>query len=74
MKVVLKTRAGVRGEVKLVDGTAVGSNTRTRLLMDMTKIIEPDTFKVLTPSDGERYLRALPDVLSGAYMVANLVE
>jgi hypothetical protein len=75
MKVVLSTRAGKRGEITLDEnGVAVGSNARTRSLMNGTRITEPDTFKRLEPKDGERYLRALPDNLSGAYVVADFVE
>jgi hypothetical protein len=73
VKAVLKTWQGKLGEVRLEGGRAVGSNARTRRLLEQTEITEPDTFKRLEPSDGERYLRALPANLSGAYASADLV-
>ena len=74
MQVVLKTWQGTQGEVRLEDGRAIGSNARTRRLLEQTEITEPDTLNTLEPSDGERYLRALPDNLSGAYLLACLVD
>jgi hypothetical protein len=74
MQVVLKTRQGTRGEVRLEGGRAVGSNARTRRLLEQTEITEPGTLKTLEPSDGDRYLRALPDNLSGAYLLAVRVD
>ena len=38
-----------------------------------TKIVQPETFDVLHPSEGERYLRALPAAFRSAYFVV-LVE
>ena len=73
MQVVLKTWQGTQGEVRLEDGRAIGSNARTRRLLEQTEITEPDTLNTLQPSDGERYLRALPDNLSGAYLTADFV-
>jgi hypothetical protein len=73
MQVVLKTWQGTQGEVRLEDGRAIGSNARTRRLLEQTEITEPDTLNTLEPSDGERYLRALPDNLSGAYLTADFV-
>jgi hypothetical protein len=73
MQVVLKTWQGTQGEVRLEGGRAVGSNARTRRLLEQTEITEPDTLNTLEPSDGERYLRALPANLSGMYATADLV-
>ena len=39
-----------------------------------TTIIEAGTTEVVWPEDGERYLRALPRALQGAYTAAVLVE
>jgi hypothetical protein len=74
VKVELHTWTGEVGEVRLEHGRAVGSNERTRHLIASTKIIEPETFDLLDPSEGERYLRALPAAFHGAYFVAVLVE
>jgi hypothetical protein len=74
MQVVLKTWQGTQGEVRLEGGRAIGSNARTRRLLEQTEITEPDTLETLEPSHGERYLRALPDNLSGAYLLAELVD
>jgi hypothetical protein len=73
MKAVLRTRHGKRGEIRFEKGRAVGSNARTRRLLEQTQITEPGTLKTLEPSDGERYLRALPANLSGMYATADLV-
>jgi hypothetical protein len=62
------------GEVRLERGHAVGSNERTRRLIASTKIIEPGTLELLRPSDGERYLRALPATFRGAYLAAVLAK
>jgi hypothetical protein len=62
------------GEVRLERGHAVGSNDPTRRLVASTKIIEPGTLELLRPSDGERYVRALPATFRGAYLVAVLAE
>jgi hypothetical protein len=74
VKVELHTWTGGVGEVRLDRGRAVGSNERTRRLIASTKIVEPETFDLLRPSEGERYLRALPATLSGSYLTAVLVE
>jgi hypothetical protein len=73
VKVELRTWAGAVGEVRLERGRAVGSNERTRQLIASTKIVEPETFDLLRPSEGERYLRALPAAFHGMYLVAVLV-
>ena len=44
----------------LEHGQALGLNERTRHLIASTKIVEPETFDLLRPSEGERYLRELP--------------
>jgi hypothetical protein len=74
VKVELHTWTGEVGEVRLERGRAVGSNERARRLITSTKIIEPETFELLRPSEGERYLRALPAAFRGTYLVAVLVE
>ena len=74
VKVELQTWTGKVGEVRLEHGRAVGSNTHIRRLIASTKIVEPETFDLLHPSEGERYLRALPAAFRGAYFVAVLVE
>jgi hypothetical protein len=74
VKVELRTWAGAVGEVRLERGRAVGSNASTRRLIASTKIVEPETFDLLRPSEGVRYLRALPDAFRGSYFVAVLVE
>jgi hypothetical protein len=73
LQVVLKTWQGTQGEVRLEGGRAVGSNARTRRLLEQTESTEPDTLNTLEPSDGERYLRALPANLSGMSATADLV-
>jgi len=74
VKVELQTWTGKVGEVRLEHGRAVGSNAHIRRLIASTKIVEPETFDLLHPSEGERYLRALPAAFRGAYFVAVLVE
>jgi hypothetical protein len=74
VKVELQSWTGEVGEVRLVRGRAVGSNVRSRRLIASTRIIEPETFDLLRPSEGERYLRGLPAAFRGAYLVAVLVE
>ena len=74
MKVELRTWTGEVGEVRLEHGHAVGSNERTRQLIASTKIVEPETFDLVHPSEGERYLRVLPTAFRSAYLVAVLVE
>jgi hypothetical protein len=74
VKVELRTWTGQLGEVRLRDGRAVGSNERARQLIASTRIVEPETFDLLLPSEGERYLRALPATFRGTYLVAVLVE
>ena len=49
-------------------------HTRARHWLDSTTIIEAGTTEVVWPEDGERYLRALPRALRGAYTAAVLVE
>lgn len=73
MKVELQTWTGEVGEVRLEHGGAVGSNERTRHLIASTRIVESETFDLLRPGEGERYLRALPAAFRGAYLVAVLV-
>lgn len=74
MKVEIRGWRGKRGEVALVNGRAVGSTAAIRHWLDTTTIIEVGTTEVVWPEDGERYLRALPRALSGAYTAAVLVE
>jgi hypothetical protein len=74
VKVELGTWTRKVGEVRLERGRAVGSNERTRRLIASTKIIEPETFDLVGPSEGERYLRALPAAFRGTHFVAVLVE
>ena len=74
MKVELHTWTGEVGEVRLERGRAVGSNERARHLIASTRIIEPETFDLVRPSEGERYLRVLPTAFRSAYFVAVLVE
>jgi hypothetical protein len=74
VKVELRTWTGEVGEVRLEHGRAVGSNERTRHLIASTRIVEPETFDLLHPSEGERYLRGLPAAFHGTYLVAVLVE
>jgi hypothetical protein len=74
VKVELQTWTGEVGQVRLERGRAVGSNEHTRQLIASTEIVEPETFDVVRPSEGERYLRALPAAFRGTYLVAVLVE
>ena len=74
MKVEIRGWRGKRGEVTLVNGRAVGSTPALRHWLDSTTIIEDGTTEVVWPEDGERYLRALPRALRGAYTAAVLVE
>jgi hypothetical protein len=74
VKVELHTWTSKVGEVRLERGQAVGSNERARPLIASTKIIDLETLERLRPSEGERYLRALPAAFNGTYLVAVLVE
>jgi len=61
--VVGTARLDKRGRV-VFEGEAGGLVTFT--------VIEPVTFAVLKPKDGERYLQALPDAVRGPYLTAVL--
>lgn len=76
MKVELRTEKGVVGEITLEnDGSCHGSNEVARHVMETHQIVEPGTPpKPLTAADGERYLRALPLNIGGAYFWATLVD
>ena len=74
VKVELRTWTGELGEVRLRAGRAVGSNVRTRQLIASITIVESETFDHVRPTDGERYLRALPAAFRGTYLVAVVVE
>lgn len=73
VKVEMQTWTGEVGEVRLERGRAVGSNERTGHLIASTTIVEPETFDLLDPSEGGRYLRALPAAFHGTHLVAVLV-
>lgn len=74
MRVDLHNQTGVVGEVTLSgDGLAIPSNDLARRTIEETVITAPGP-KVVTPADGEDYLRALPLCLSGTYFWAELVE
>jgi Uracil DNA glycosylase superfamily len=46
------------GAVKTIGGTAVGDQAATRFVLPT--LVEPGTMATLTPSDGDRYVAALP--------------
>jgi hypothetical protein len=74
MHVELRNREGVTGEVRVLDGVAVGSNLSTRRMLADVVIVEPGTLVRLTPTDGDRYLRALPHNIAGSYLWANMIS
>ena len=76
IRVELHTHEGVVGEITLSSGgVAVGSNGIARKMMEDTKIVQPGRPPtLLKPSDGERYIRALPVNLHGSRFWAELVE
>ena len=52
------------------NGVAVADNPADQAFIETTGVMEPDTVTPLRPSDGERYLRALPANFQGAYFSA----
>ena len=61
--------------VELREGVAVPIGDTVRRFLDETNIVEPKTLVLVTPKDGERYLRALAVVLSrGYYSHVRLIE
>lgn len=76
MIVELHNQEGLVGEITLsAAGRAVGLNGAAQSTIEDTKIFEPgDPPTLLTPEDGERYLRAMPFALAGSYFWAELVE
>lgn len=76
MKVELHTQKGKVAEVSLNDdGVAVGSNATAQEILDHLAVVEPGNPPTpLRPRDGERYLRAMPLCVSGAYFWATLTD
>jgi hypothetical protein len=74
VRVEIRSRGRLRGEVRLVDGRAVGSTPSVRRILDEIVVVEPGTLAVLDPADGERYLRALPAALGGSYLRVAFIE
>lgn len=75
MKVELHTQKGVVGEIVLRDGVAVSDDDTGQSVIASTSIVEAgNPPKPLRPDDGERYLRALPLCISGAYFWATLSD
>lgn len=76
MIVELHSQDGVVGEIALsASGRAVGLNDVAERTITDIKIVEPgNPPTLLTPDDGERYLRALPLNLAGTYFWAELAE
>jgi hypothetical protein len=62
----------VMGNVRLRDGRAV-LDEQIEWVKE-TLVLEPDNGRPLEPSDGERYLRALPANFDGPYTHAVLIS
>lgn len=73
MKVVIKDQEGVLGTVSFEDGKVNMDEGGKRVLKNH-RVIEAKTNKVLRPSDGEQFMRALPYNLTGSYVYAHLEE
>lgn len=75
MRVELRDQDGTLGEVNLVDGVAVPSNELARRTMAETKFVLPGRPPTLvTPEDGERYLKGMSLCLRGTYFFARLID
>lgn len=64
----------VLGTAYLFKDRKIAMDDAAQKIISYQDIIEPDTLEVLTPKDGERFMRALPHNISGAYLRAELVE
>jgi len=71
VKVELQNWTGKVGEVRLEHGRAVGSNAHTRRMTASIKIVEPETFDLLHPSEASA---SCGPAFRSAYFVAVLVE
>ena len=55
-------------------GVAVADTASVQAFIEQTGVMEPDTVTPLSPSDGERYLRAMPANFHGAYFWAGFYD
>ena len=61
------------GEIELVGDEMRYSGKAANIVADIT-VIEPNTLRVLTPVDGETWLRAIPYEFRSPYLMADFQE
>ena len=64
----------VLGTAFLLTDKKITMDDAAKAIVSYQDIVEPDTLEVVTPKDGERFMRALPHNFSGSYFRAELVE